>query len=207
VKGCGCLGMTVAGSLALAVVVELSFGAWYTPQRQNAAVDGVVASMQRQGVNVQASPCYAPHCDQPATGRKMVCWWWVCSTAPISTPPPTAPNPAPAIPDYTGRVYAFSQLQGALEHEGLAPDRAHIGAAIAEAESGGRADAVCASCAGVPEYSIGPWQVNLWAHQWVTRTCAMALDCAAHAAAVISGHGADWTPWSTYVRGTWRAYA
>lgn len=120
-------------------------------------------------------------------------------------PPVPAPPPAPAGP---GVVWTEAQLQAALQAQGLTPAHAHVGAAIAEAESGGRSDAVhlcpprCDPGQG-PEESWGAWQLNRAAHPWVSVACAVSLACAAHAVAVISGWGADWTPWSTYGSGAY----
>ncbi|HEV2104194.1 MAG TPA: hypothetical protein VGU27_00600 [Candidatus Eisenbacteria bacterium] len=110
-------------------------------------------------------------------------------------------------PAGAGVVYSEAQLEGALQAEAVPEPNAHVGAAVAEAESGGRSDAVCDSCTGVREYSVGPWQENLYAHPWLSRACAVALRCAAWAAAAISGRGSNWWPWTTYRTGAWRAFA
>ena len=114
-----------------------------------------------------------------------------------------APASAPAAPPPAGTVYSYDQLSAALRATGMSADSANVGAAIAEAESGGRSDAVhlCpprCDPGQAPEQSYGPWQINLLAHRGVSAACAMALACAASAAAAISSGGRNWAPWSTY---------
>lgn len=105
-------------------------------------------------------------------------------------------------------VYTQAQLQEALQKQGMLPGRAHIGSAIAEAESGGKSDAVhlcppnCIPNQG-PENSYGPWQINLQKHPTVTQQCAEDLNCAAHATYLISDYGQNWNPWSTYLNGAY----
>jgi len=112
-----------------------------------------------------------------------------------------------AAPSGPGITYSRSQLSEALQVAGVPGDLAPIGAAVALAESGGRSDAVCDSCVpGVREYSVGPWQINLYAHPDVTASCAMELYCAARAAASISRQGRDWSAWSTYDSGAFGAF-
>ena len=136
----------------------------------------------------------------------------VCPAAPPASGVPAllqvigAPAPGPGV------VYSVAQLEQALQGQGVAEPGAHVGAAVAKAESGGRSGArhLCPpDCAPgqAPEQSYGPWQENVLAHPWVSAACAMALSCAAWAAARISGGGRDWTPWTDYVNGSWRAFA
>jgi hypothetical protein len=120
-------------------------------------------------------------------------------------PAPAAANPVLTSVTGPGTVYTYGQLTQALEATGtgMYEGNARIGAAVAEAESGGRSNALCDSCAGTREFSVGPWQINLYAHPDVTESCAQDLTCAAAAAARISDRGLDWSAWSTY---TSRAY-
>jgi hypothetical protein len=134
-----------------------------------------------------------------------------CSPKPGKTGTPLlnaiAGRPATSVPSGPGVTYSFAQLVQALEGAGVPPGaRSHTGAAIARAESGGRSAAICDSCAGVREYSVGPWQINLLAHPGVSTACAIALNCAAAAASAISGRGSNWSPWTTYTQGTYRRY-
>ncbi len=71
------------------------------------------------------------------------------------------------------RVYA------ALLARGLSPTRAAILTAIARAESGCRSEATNVT---QREYSVGPFQINLRAHPWVTEECARDYWCSAGAA-------------------------
>lgn len=126
--------------------------------------------------------------------------------------PRTAAPLVPAAPSGPGVVYAEAQMEQALAAVRVPEPSAHVGAAIGMAESGGRSDAIhlCpprCDPGQAPEQSYGPWQLNVLAHRWVAPACAMSLGCAAQAVAAISGHGSNWTPWTTYVNGAWRRYA
>lgn len=114
-----------------------------------------------------------------------------------------APDPPAAAPN---GAYSFDQLRNALQGTGMDAGKATVGAAIAEAESSGQKDAWCQNCAGVFEQSVGPWQINLNAHPDVSIECAESLNCAAAAAARISSGGTNWSSWSTYKSGAYRAY-
>lgn len=110
-----------------------------------------------------------------------------------------------------GVVYSFDQLAGALEADGVSGANARVGAAVAEAESGGRSGAVhlCPpDCipGQAPERSYGPWQINVLAHPDISPACAMELTCAAGAAARISDQGRNWRAWSTYNSGAFGSY-
>jgi hypothetical protein len=132
--------------------------------------------------------------------------------------PGTAPAAALTSVDGPGTVYTNAQLAGALSGLGEMPGNARIGAAVAQAESGGRANALNNTArpdlpgyrvpgpGARPEYSVGPWQINLLAHTNVSVSCAQDLTCAAQAADGISSHGMDWGAWSTYTSGAFRAH-
>lgn len=104
-----------------------------------------------------------------------------------------------------------------LDAGGAASDAATM-AAIALAESGGSTTATNNTAypnkqnysppraGNLPEFSIGPWQINIYAHpQW---TEAGMLDPAQNAKAALTLR--DSPPylnnWSTYTRGTYAAY-
>ncbi len=74
--------------------------------------------------------------------------------------------------------------------------------AIARAESGCRPDAEILT---FRERSLGPLQINLRAHPWVTPWCARDTVCAARAALVIYRRQGltAWTAWQT---GAWRLW-
>jgi hypothetical protein len=128
----------------------------------------------------------------------------VLPVGPTSTPTVAVTPPASTVT--VSGVYSYQQLSQALQATGMTLAAAKVGAAIAEAESSGRALAICDSCAGVREYSVGPWQINLIAHPSVSAQCAEELNCAARAAAAISSGGRNWNPWSTFTSGKYRRY-
>jgi len=217
-------------ALVLIVIAVLGFDAWYSqPGRSAKATDAVLAGMEARGVNTSAQPCLVMLCSHPNNTnpeapavRKVDCFWFLCVPAGPPSPPasggavPGGPLPDPAyvppVPAGPGVVYTRAQMEQALQAAGVPEPAAHTGAAIGMAESGGRSDAVhlcpprCDPGQG-PERSYGPWQLNLIAHPRVTVACAEALGCAAQQTAAISGHGSNWTPWTTFTSGAWRKYA
>jgi hypothetical protein len=52
----------------------------------------------------------------------------------------------------------------------------------------------------------GLWQINNAAWPGVSDKCAYDAQCNGDAAWMISKHGADWGPWSTYASGKWEQY-
>lgn len=117
------------------------------------------------------------------------------------------------IPVSDSTVYSYAQLKQALINNKLDANQANIGAAIAEAESHGKATDVhfCPpDCipGQLPERSYGPWQINTLAHPWVAPICAEDLNCAAHATVIIATtkYGISWYPWSTYQYGQYKQY-
>lgn len=98
-------------------------------------------------------------------------------------------------------AYTFSDLVQLLQSAGLDSASAATGAAVALAESGGDPGAV-----GDAGTSFGLWQIHLPAHPDVTQACALDPRCAAAAAARISNLGLDWSPWTTWRTGAYRAF-
>lgn len=94
-------------------------------------------------------------------------------------------------------TYGLADLISAAIRAGFPPDAATTAGHIAVAESGGRTEATNAS--GI-EYSVGPWQINLYAHPDVTEECARDLDCAARFAYSL-WKGQGFNPWSVYTQG------
>jgi hypothetical protein len=82
--------------------------------------------------------------------------------------------------------------------------------AIALAESGCQPGARGSNgpTAGCPNGSLdrGLWQINDCYHYEVSDSCAYDAQCNANAAARISARGRDFTPWSTYNSGAYRAH-
>jgi hypothetical protein len=52
----------------------------------------------------------------------------------------------------------------------------------------------------------GLWQIDSCAWPSVTDACAYQVQCNGNAAWNISDKGMNWTPWSTYTSGAWKAY-
>jgi hypothetical protein len=76
-----------------------------------------------------------------------------------------------------------------------------LAAAIAMAESGGNPFAV-----GDSGTSFGLWQIHAPAHPEFDTTQLMNAAYNAHAALLISKSGADWSPWTTYNSGAYKAF-
>jgi hypothetical protein len=51
---------------------------------------------------------------------------------------------------------------------------------------------------------VGPWQINDVHH--VPDSCRTSLVCSTHQAFIISGGFKNWTPWSTYKNGAYKAH-
>lgn len=84
-----------------------------------------------------------------------------------------------------------------------------ISIAVALAESGGNpsAQGINRNSAGqITSVDRGLWQINSVYHREVTDGCAYNPSCSAGAAFKISGGGSNWTPWSTYTSGRYRAF-
>jgi peptidoglycan hydrolase-like protein with peptidoglycan-binding domain len=84
-----------------------------------------------------------------------------------------------------------------------------VALAIAAAESALYADAQSQNpaTAGCPDGSrdVGLWQINDCYHAEVAHDCALDARCNGRAMATISHQGTDWTPWTTYQTGSYRA--
>ena len=109
---------------------------------------------------------------------------------------------------------SFAQLETLWVQGGGSTKVAPTMAAIAEAESGGRIDAINNTAypnlpgyhtpgpGASPEYSVGPWQVNLVAHSQYTKTAMLNPLQNAQAAVAIGGvNGERLNNWSTYSNG------
>jgi hypothetical protein len=93
---------------------------------------------------------------------------------------------------------------------GATPQQADIGAAVAEAESGGRTEAHgdLSLPQGQGQYpgSLGPWQIYGKAHPGVSAACAQDPGCAADQAKAISSGFTNWNPWTTFKTGAYRQF-
>jgi hypothetical protein len=107
----------------------------------------------------------------------------------------------------SGGRMSYAQIRDLAARTGF-PDP-DIAAAIAMAESHGDPSArnVHGPRPGeLPECSIGLWQVNVLAHRQYDPVKLTDPSYNARAAYEISQRGTDWTPWSTYRHGDYRAY-
>ena len=87
---------------------------------------------------------------------------------------------------------------------GLSDSEAVVAVAVALAEAGGRTQAVS------PTNDVGVWQINMPAHQpahpdW-TESWLKDPVHNGQAAAVVSGGGQNWRPWTTFRTGRYRAF-
>ena len=118
-------------------------------------------------------------------------------------------------------------MAGALSHADLEalwvasgglPQYADTAAAVAQAESGGDLSAIHNTAypnlpgykpplpGNLPEYSIGYWQINQYAHQDYTIAGLKTPIGNATAAVAISNGGTDFAHWTTYVDGAYRPF-
>jgi hypothetical protein len=77
--------------------------------------------------------------------------------------------------------------------------------AVALAESQGDPNAECHDCLGVPEWSIGLWQINLNAHPQYASVNLRDPLVNAQAAYALSG-GNNFNAWSTFTGGQYQAH-
>jgi hypothetical protein len=99
-----------------------------------------------------------------------------------------------------------TQIADYARQAGFPESTINIAVAIALAESGGRADARCNSCAGVAEDSRGLWQINIRAHPEYSGVDLTDPLANAKAALSISKGGKTFTPWSTFTSGAYRKF-
>jgi len=79
----------------------------------------------------------------------------------------------------------------------------HHAVAVALAESGGDCKAKGYNSDSVDR---GLWQINSKWHSEVSDSCAYDCICNAEHAVKISSKGTDWTPWSTWNNGAYKAH-
>ena len=104
------------------------------------------------------------------------------------------PYPNPTL---TPTQIAFYAQQAGFTGSGL-----QTITAIALAESGGSTNAVCNSCSGVSEYSVGLTQINTLAHPQYSNSQLTNPLYNMQAAYAVSNGGTNFTPWSTYTNGS-----
>lgn len=96
-------------------------------------------------------------------------------------------------------IWTLAQLRDLAAVTGF-PDPS-LAAAVAMAESGGDASIV-----GDGGTSFGLWQIHTPAHPEYASAPLFDAATNARAAFAISQRGADWSPWSTFTSGRYRAY-
>lgn len=105
-------------------------------------------------------------------------------------------TPAPA-PSREGGTLTIDQIAQVALAAGLDPDQATIATAIAVLESGGQLDAHNPI---PPDDSYGLWQINRLAHPQFSPAELVTAEGNARAMLIVSNHGTNWRPWSTYSR-------
>jgi hypothetical protein len=93
-------------------------------------------------------------------------------------------------------------LVGALFAAGWSAGAVQIMVAIGAAESGCQQHVVHT---GRGERSVGPLQINVLAHKWVTNACATSYYCSAKAAKRI-WEKQGYRAWTVYLTGAYRQY-
>jgi hypothetical protein len=101
---------------------------------------------------------------------------------------------------------SYAQLEGLWIKAGGPPAVAPVAAAIAEAESGGRPDALNPTDNGGRQSSYGLWQISNGTHTPPSPNWADPATNASLAVAKYKGAGNTFAPWGTYATGAYRAY-
>jgi len=96
-----------------------------------------------------------------------------------------------------------AQLRELALMAGFLGSAADIAAAVAMAESGGDPAAEGDLTLGV---SRGLWQINMRAHPEFDPIRLFEQDYNARAAFLVSSHGTNWKPWTTFKTGAYRKY-
>lgn len=97
----------------------------------------------------------------------------------------------------------YPQIALIALNAGFAVTDLELAVAICLAESGGETDVVTKSNI---EYSVGLWQINLYAHPEVTETDMKNPQLNANYTYKLSKHGTDWSPWSAYTNGRYKQF-
>ena len=115
-------------------------------------------------------------------------------------------------------VLTHAQLEQLWVLAGGSQATADTAAAIAQAESGGRTDAILNTAypklpgyhppgaGALPEYSVGLWQINELAHPSYTTASLLTQLGNANAATAIASFGASFSAWSTYQNGAYKKF-
>jgi hypothetical protein len=108
---------------------------------------------------------------------------------------PTRPTPAPPPAGHL----SLADLRSLAASVGF-PDP-ELAAAVAMAESGGNPFAV-----GDNSTSFGLWQIHTPSHPEFDASQLLTAGYNAHAALLISKSGTDWSPWTTFRTGAYKAF-
>lgn len=109
-------------------------------------------------------------------------------------------------------VISDAAIASVARAQGLNPTNTAIAVAVAIAESGGNTNAHNAI---PPDNSYGLWQINMLGDMGPSRRKQFGLssndelydaNVNAKAMSALSNGGTNWKPWTTYTRGTYRAY-
>ena len=101
-------------------------------------------------------------------------------------------------------VYSYAQLEQLWINAGGDRSLAPVAAAIAEAESAGRSNALNPTDNNGTQTSVGLWQVSNGTHSYPSAWLTPSGN-AAEAVAKYQGAG-GWSPWGTYDSGAYRQY-
>jgi Lysozyme like domain len=100
-------------------------------------------------------------------------------------------------------------VAASAQRAGFQGQTLQIAVAVGLAESGGNpgANRHNPPTPGCPDGSVdrGPWQLNDCYHPEVSDGCAYQPDCAATQTYRISAAGSDWSSWTTFATGAYRA--
>lgn len=106
-----------------------------------------------------------------------------------------------------GEHLTAKQIYALARQAGFTRTGAIYMTAITLAESGGRPNARCHNCvAGVTEDSRGLAQVNVDAHPWALQGNLYDPLTNLKAAYAISSQGRNFSPWSTFLHGTYQTF-
>lgn len=116
------------------------------------------------------------------------------------------------MPDGPVGVISDGAIASAARAQGLSPSNVAIAVAVAIAESGGNTRA---HNPVPPDNSYGLWQINMLGNMGPERRKTFGItsndqlydpNVNAKAMSILSNGGKNWKPWTTYTRGTYRAY-
>lgn len=100
-------------------------------------------------------------------------------------------------------VYSYAQLEQLWINAGGSKATAPIAAAIAEAESAGRSDALNPTDNNGTQTSVGLWQVSNGTHSY---PAAWTTPSGNAAEAVAKYQAGGWAPWGTYDSGAYQQF-